>query len=1827
MQVLNISVIPLSISASFQPIVDTTCLQTLDVLTHTTIKLSKDTLHVLLEPSQRLPEVMVEIVKPPSLGVLKHAETNESLPLAFSYTHFIEEQIAYVVSDGKMQQFLDTFDVRLSIGHGRSNVVTITLCINPLPYPMLTHLGTLSVYVTGQRMFSQDFLKATQTRLLESSPGDLVFHLVSTPTRGLILNHNMADSISSLHSFTQEEVNNGDVFYVNKRNENINMTDRFQFRLANKYYQSDNVYTALIMLKENKLMAVNTGFSVIEGGNHTITSQDLLVHAPDGYTLEDVYIIDFPNDGDLFLQRPGPAPIVKNSIFYTFHDIQNGYLTYNHSDSEIIMDMMTALVIAKKENSDLLDLPVLVNITIIPVNDRPPELVYNRKLTVIEGSSKPVTTRNLRFTDRDYGYDDDNIIYLLMYPLFQGKLCLNDICSNKNGFSWNQGDMHGGLIYKHSGDTSKDFLLFSVYDGDPNNGGLKSLESGLFEIILTSVDPDRVGKTPVTVRENSVALLTSDNIGFTSQGTVEKSEYNYTIIEYPKRGYLVWTATQMMLNSFTQEDVDVGYSLMYIHDGSNYETDSFTFRLDVRSFVDEYTVDINITPVDDDAPELIIQEKIFVDFMKSIHLNRSQLLIQDTDTLNADLLVYSISTTVEYGILEKRDNVNSQEYTLTQSFTQKDINDENVRYTHTTPHTEDNDFLDSFTFTISDSTQVKGSFESSIYILPDKVPVTVLGASVCEGGTVTLSSESIVIRHPYFAGTNGKVSIPEPVKLGLLKIDGVTCTHCDFNTRDLAMGKIQYTHGGGEDKQDIFRFFINWPGLLRTDYRNYTITILPVNDQSPYVVTSSRIIVWATEIITLTPAHLLTQDNDSPPEEIVYQFNLTPEQEPEGHFSFVGKPEKKQNTFTQDDINNGLITYVDTRDYEGFTRQLQYTVTDGNFTVNGEFNVTTRVVTLTNVYDGRASVHVEMGESVQLSDKQFTHVTNNQAINDSMISYTIVENGFTYGYIVNGEGYKITSFTQAELNSGSLRYTHTGEDIWEPIDFAIFTVSAPLVIHKKNVTLFIDVNIINQSSPLAVNSLLTVNEGGVVCLDHNSLDGRNVRYTSWKANPGNFSLEDVVLSYVVTTPPSFGQFLVNDSLVSTFYHSDVTMGVVCYHNNGSENVKDTIHFDAVVNSPYNELKRVSDVVNVHVVLTNDEKPRLRTGNLHLTVINGFWTPITSHHLASTDEDNLPSEITYRVDLNSDDSFRLGESTNVLEFTQADIDNGELMFISHKTGNTSFAFTIHDRDFQVGPIIFHVTVRQHVLEFLVNDSKLMFSQTESEAIFTTAILNTSTNGNRDFTQYSIVSSPSHGEIIVNGESSKTFTQSDVDNGKVCYKLTDQYSARDRMQVEVSNMNANNITVMVDIVVVPNGVMNEPVNALSPQLYVKLPTNLIVLDELSFYRHIYIDIFQSATSRGSLYVKYIGTAYTQVTSFEYRDLKNGYIYFKWNPSSELTVGMTHTETLSGIVRVEGLAPGEFTVSLNLQVPPEAIVSVPTISEPRQTPEPTNVGVTDPTSSSSEKSGFDLALYVPMLGLILVVILAVMVVIGFCCSQSRHIKHKLYHKSSMVNFNRTSPTQRPHRQSPTHPPHSPPLTGVFEHEYSDSESSTPDVMMTHGYTQHPMTTISASHTYLPHSQCSYDPTPPGYHTGQIGLSPTLIRHQESPVISTTASYMSGSMYGNGIVPLTRNELRSSSPVRKVAGSRRNSRPYASMIIPGKGKNSPTRNKDYSSPMHAMQLKDNASSTGYDTSSMTQDSLRLPSRTTPAPVNLDSLISQENVTDLYRKTHPVLNPSQHWV
>lgn len=1787
---------------------------------------------------ERVSEVMVDLVTSPSYGVLQYRENETSLPPSFSYTLFLQGKISYSINNHKVQTTSDSFDVQLRLGHGISEIVTIVICINPLPYPELVQLGNLSSYVTGLVAFSSDVLKATQLHLLDSKPKDLVYDVVATPTYGVILREGMLSSVSSLYDFTQEEVNKGKIFYVNKRKStNGKMTDEFQFRLRNQYYEIDTVYTLIIQLKENKIEVVNKGITVKEGGIHVISSNELSSTVPDGYTLQSLYLIIRPSTGSIILKRPSPEPTIEDPGHFELSDIQNGYLFYNHSGKEDIMDMFNVLFVAKKTGYDTLDLPVWINVTILPINDLAPSKLANHGMSVTEGSSTPITLDRLEYEDEDYGYDNDNLIYIMTFRLISGEICLNGSCTvGYPGYKWYQRDMRmGNLVYKHKvGDDSIAIILFEVYDfiNEHRTGDL-------FIIKILELVPTRIGNAPLFLLEGGSVPISASNINFTSDG-VSPNEYRYNVTKLPTKGTLSSTDVSLVVGTFTQEDIN-NRSIIYHHDGSNSFNDSFEFMLTVRSHQQTYEVQVLIAPVDDDVPQLIENDSIFVDFTKSVHLNNTQLLIGDTDT-NPRQLQYEIKHNVKYGVLEKRSNVNGDTYTKTNVFTQNDINEENVRYRHTHPHTEQGLLVDYFTFDISDGFNSAGPFNASIFILPERVAIKVLGSSVHEDQSVVLPYDSIIIYHPYFAGKNGEVSIPNGVKHGYLRINGLKCTSvCDFHTDELAEGKIEYVHEGGEDEFDSFNFFINWQGLLRTDNMNYTIAILPVNDQPPSIAISKDLLVWATDIVTLTPSLLLTTDPDTAPNKLVYHFNLTPEQEADGHFSLVGNPRQKNYTFTQADINNGLITYVDKHTYDGIARRLQFNVTDGNYTVKGEIVVTAQVVSLQEL--GNVRLVVQMGYALNITNKQLSYVTNNPDINSSMIIYHITE-GFKYGGIFHSNGQERINFTQAEINSNQIMFVHTGIDVWEAMDSAIVMVSAPLA-SKESITIAVDINLLNGSNPLARNQPLSVMEGNTVCFDQEHLDGRNVRYNSWKAAAysDNVSLADTLLTYEVTRLPTHGSLVLNHTQITKFHHSDLLTGLLCYENDGSESTIDSILFDVVVSTPHEEISRISDTLYINVDLVNDEEPVLVSTNTHLTITSGFWFPITSNDLKVTDADNLPEEITFTVSNKPRELLILVNDNVVNGFTQADIDNGSVTILSNKTGNTSFSVTCNDGLHNLDAILFQVTVHEHVLQLLVNETiTLRMLQTQQEVLINTDIADTTTNGWRHETQYIVTKRPENGQILVNGKEAGMFLQTDVDNGRVSYKVTGTQSTRDNVEVMVTNIKASK-TLSINIIISASGEFNEAVETFLPSVgtMVQLPSGIMALEGLDEYRDINIKV-TSVLRYGALYLKYPNTqtASRQVKSFEYSDLTNGYIHYKWWPSSNLIANHNYTEEITGMVEVNGLAPGEFSIYLTLQAPAEAVVTITEATASVSSPQPTQTGTPGTLGGGNESDGsqFDLAIYVPLIGFIVVIVIGFVVVVGFCCSQSRHIKRKLYHKASTgVNFNRASPTGKSSsiRQSPTRLPHSPQLTGGFDQEYSDSESSSPDVMMTqqtHGQQQ--MTTISASHTYLPtHSQSSFDPVSSGYHTQlstTMGGSPTtFLRHQESPIVSASGNYPSNPNYA-----FSRNELRSSSPVRKINGSRRNTRQYASMTIStGKGKTSPTRSRDYNSPLHALgmrsQVRDSTSSLGYDTSSMTQESsTRVPSVTNPsAPINLDAIINQEGISDLYRRTHPLLKPSQHWV
>ena len=1788
-----------------------------------------------MDQPERLSEVTVRILQQPSQGVLFSEDLDENTDL-FSFTLIMEGGITYTLTDKFDQNTSDSFVLQFSLGHGQSYPLTIPVCINPLPYPILTHIGTLIVQILGENDLTADILQANERHRLDTNYDELVFELVSTPQYGLILEKGNDMSVTSLTSFTQADINSHRVFYLNKRhNEQSNLTDGFHVRLRNQYYQLDEIYSVVITVKATELEIVNTGFTIIEGGQQNITSDKLFATAPEEHSIT-FYVGEHPIDGDLILQRTPSSPEVKHPQFFSPEDIKSGYISYRHNHTECPMDNFQFHVYAIPDNPNLPTLYFLglVNITVNLINDHVPFEKRNEVLNVVEGTSHAITTEYLKYEDDDYGYNIDNLLYQAKLDFYAGgEICLRDKCAgDQDTFEWHQRDMNGDLIYRHIQNENIHFgaaiLLLNVSDGR------YYVDSGVFVILIKDIVATRVGNRELFVTENEHSPL---HINFTTNDmSVQSTEYEYRIVTPPLHGNLLKDGSPV--DSFSQKDIDDG-KIVYDHDGGNDAYDSFEFNLTVRTFESSnYFVHIIINPVDDDIPVLNRNEVIVVKRSSVVHINESQLLIRDADTSDLNLLEFVILVPPVFGVLEKRTSMMSDEYetlTILGSFTQQDIKDKNIRYSNTYLDMWSDEFL----FYISDGTNDQSDvyYTAQIAVVPDIVPIVTHGMTLNEGEKALFNSSMIEIGHPYISTVEGKISIFDYVKNGRLIINDVSCDElaCDFSTNDLADGNVYYEHNGEETTHDSFIFFIQWPNLPRTNLETFNITIVHINDLLPKVINAS-LNISASQITTITKEHLLTVDGDTPPERIRYHFDLTPDQLLDGHFTFVDSPEYVNNTFTQADINKGIILFVDTHDYDGI-RNLTFDVSDEDFKVSGVFRVKARVVEIS--LSMNKAPKVEIGGNHTLTNNNLDYTTNNKDINTSMILYTIVED-FKYGKLfftarTDGTLPDNNAFSQFDIYSGRVTYVHTHTEYWESRDSMNFSVSTPMALQNVSDSMGINIKLSDDPcTPFDCNRSLEVIEGGRTCLNLSFLDTRNIRYYTWKQKQYEYSFDDVKLEYNLTDLPRYGVLKLGQTPINSS-HVDLTN--VCYENenNGSENFTDSFRFEILVKANEMVLNITSGVMRISVTPVNDEDPILITKKPHKIFANGFESIITSNDLKVSDLDNNPDELVYIIVKPPKLGIlrkQGGEGTE--SFTQEDVDENRLKFVPNQTGNTSFSFTFNDGIHSSSDYQFDIFIEDHYLKILGADNLLLqYYQTNRGPVIGTEILNSETNGFRNQTIYNVINPPLHGEIRVSGVPSSNFSQSEVDAGIVKYRQTNFSYHKDEIILSGSNLDiiSNNFTlhvlVQADVVIKENVI-------LPPSLSVALPDDLIQLKSLQTTIQI-----TSFLTYGFLSFKYPNREVNKnrITEFQYFDLINEYVYFTWILRDDIQEGMNYTENISGLVLLDDYPPGEFHLSLILQAPPPSVITstMPT-NEPTDTPENDNPG-----------QDFKYTVYVPMLGLILVLIILVVVVAIFCCTQSRNFRHKLNRKSS-ISFPRSSPPREcmSPQLSPSNPHHSP-VTGGFDREYSDSDtSSAADIMMVQNNTQSlsPMMTISASHTYLhpPHPQSSQEySSSSGYHTHTT--VPTQItpgsdndfnqvqhRQIESPFGIPHPMY-SPSGLDNSYVFGRGSEFRSSSPVRRVNQIHRNARPYASLTKVN-GRNSPLKCfRDYNIPstLHSLHptphLQESTSSDGYDSSSMTQESIRQVS--IPTPINLEPVIKRNGASNLYKTSHPVLKAPQYWV
>ena len=194
-----------------------------------------------------------------------------------------------------------------------------------------------------------------------------------------------------------------------------------------------------------------------------------------------------------------------------------------------------------------------------------------------------------------------------------------------------------------------------------------------------SLDPPAIVTNTVLVMDEGTSSALTDSLSAVDEN-VENDTLLYEVVTGPQNGTL-------NKETFTQAEINDG-TIVYTHDGSETETDSFKFTVSNKSSkTGTMTFHIKINLLDDTMPVIEINEWITID-QGANHSLSSALLASDEETDSNDL-VYTVTTMPEHG-------------SVPTSFTQAELLAGEVVYIHDGSDSAS----DSFMFSVSDGTNV-----------------------------------------------------------------------------------------------------------------------------------------------------------------------------------------------------------------------------------------------------------------------------------------------------------------------------------------------------------------------------------------------------------------------------------------------------------------------------------------------------------------------------------------------------------------------------------------------------------------------------------------------------------------------------------------------------------------------------------------------------------------------------------------------------------------------------------------------------------------------------------------------------------------------------------------------------------------------------------------------------------------------------------------------------------------------------------------------------------------------------------------------------------------
>ncbi|XP_067841890.1 chondroitin sulfate proteoglycan 4 [Heptranchias perlo] len=1243
-------------------------------------------------------------------------------------------------------------------------------------------LNNLVVAEGGQAALGSNHIKLNlEFKKLGVRQSQIMFKITKQPNHG----HLKLDTgpEREQNSFTTLDLWYGRVLYVHDGSEYSH--DQFSFsvftsskKVVPEYLKGDQQYLFNITVTPTNdapelVLPEGNLFILLENSKKCLTSNVIkTIDIDTNSTGLQFSILGNLNADAGFLENamnPGTAITTFSNV-----DLEEGNIYFVHQG------VRTSRIVIRVSDGDRVSNTVVLRIMAVPVDYK---VVNNTGLVVEQSDAALITKYNLSVETNAVDQEVEIRYNIAKAPKYGEIQRLHYSGEWKQIRSFSQRSVERGRIryfgtfHELQSTNATEMFKFKVSIGSETS------EELVFPITVKWVNFKLLKNNPLEIDKGKKQALTSENLHAVTEGVIiSESGLYYRLVTTPKRGQLLLDGEILKRNSsFSQKDISaqkVEYKLID-KPHENIE-DVFRFQLFskhavslIHNFYALIKADVNsinltnkgLTLVEGEG-ELITQAELFA------------------ETLNTKKFLYTIKQSPRSGKLKRinrSDSTDSNDNITT--FTNDDIIGQRLMYVHDDTESTHDEFI--FVAAAGEATDhseadlnsvsVVGTFAITIQLINDEKPVRVVDKVfyVVRNGQRLLTSEDLRYHDPDSDFNDAQLlytrrGIPNG---DLVLVNDTSKKLFQFSQEDLEQKRVLFVHRGADSGRFV---------LFVTDGKHYTSSLLEVSASDAYVriANNTGLLVQKGQAESLTTANLSVNTNLFITEESVisYRVFLSPKH---GALYLNGM---RTESFTQNDLKNGHVVYRHDNsnnlvDKFNFTIKVKHVLLDGGVNVRIYLESHQRAPRVVH----NSNLLVEEGKPVKIS-KQNLQVMHEDNLPSEIIYKVKIAPAHGYirsfaeaeGYYIGTEHKSVQSFTQQDLNDGSIQYVQVRANQLKD-NFTVDITNG--VVELSGIPILID--IIPRLIPVEIHNF-TIKEGASKALTEDFI----------KIASPHFS--ELNFEYSVIEKPKHGR--IENSRFSgvpllSFTRQQVEQEFIYYVHDDSESLLD--NFSIMINDTQLRKQSLLWTVFINITSVNDEAPIIITKKIFRVWV-GSVTEITKNDLNAEDKDSSPEELVYSVTPPSNGHLALKSSPNkhILNFTQLHINNGQLVFVHNGAMSGGFNFQVTDGLNFAPRQIFSITAGVLVINVETNNGLGVFPGTLEliKSQHLKAVTNDDNTENRTII-YTLVNVPKLGRVVKVETDNVThevanFTQSMVNEGLIAYEHTHTeaigWSAEDSFQ---------------------------------------------------------------------------------------------------------------------------------------------------------------------------------------------------------------------------------------------------------------------------------------------------------------------------------------------------------------------------------------------------------------------------------------------------------------